>query len=303
MENKTMPSENKKKSVMLYVVIGILVITNVLTFLQMEKKTTQLDSSETDRMELQMDVQKLQVELDSASAQMTNMDAEMVAKNEELQKKIDMIQGLLRRKDIDAKKIKDYKNDIDQLRYYIEKYQTEIKVLKEDNAKLTNENSGLKETVVAEQRKSSDLLNENIGLSNKVEVAKILKTSGISVIPVRVRRNGEEKETDRARSVEKIKVCYTFADNPIASQGDKVVYLRVINPEGNAEVITDDTESKFSADGNDMQYSAKITLNFKNDGKENCMYWMKASNYAKGTYKVFLYSEQSEIGSSSFGLK
>ena len=297
------PTEKKKNSVVLYVVIGILVITNILTFLQMDKKTTQLDTSETERMELQMEVTQLQVELDSAAAQMSNMDAEMVAKNEELQKKIDMIQGLLRRKDIDAKKIKDYKNDIDQLRYYIEKYQSEIKELKEVNAKLTNENSGLKEVVVAEQRKSSDLLNENIGLSNKVEVAKILKTSGISVIPVRVRRNGEEKETDRARSVEKIKVCYTFADNPIASQGDKVVYLIVTNPSGKAEVITDDTESKFSADGSELQYSAKITVNFKNDGKENCMYWMKASNYDKGTYKVTLYSEGSEIGSSTFDLK
>ena len=84
------------------------------------------------------------------------------------------------------------------------KLEVDLKSEKKENEDLTNENSGLKQTVESEQKKSSDLLNKNISLSNKVAVAEILKPTSLIATGIKFRTNGKESATDRVKSLEKI---------------------------------------------------------------------------------------------------
>ena len=46
---------------------------------------------------------------------------------------------------------------------------------------------------------------------------------------VRYRSNGKEVESNRVKSLERIKVSFNVADNQVAVQGPRDFYLRVIN--------------------------------------------------------------------------
>ena len=46
---------------------------------------------------------------------------------------------------------------------------------------------------------------------------------------VKVRRNGEEKSTNRARRADKIRVAFTIGKNEIADAGEIDLFLRVLS--------------------------------------------------------------------------
>ncbi len=298
------PQKDTKKIYILLTVILLLIATNVFLWLQKDKAEVKVEQTNTEKSRLQDQLNQLEIELNEATANADSLNESLLAKDEELKNKVAQLQNALRRGSLTANELENARNEIDQLRYYIKKYQTEIFELKKENELLASENTDLKKSVVAEQQKSSSLLNENIGLSNKVAVASLLRTSSIQAKGIRLRSSGKEVETDREKVLEKIRVDFIIADNPVASQGARDFYLRIINPDGKVLVVTDATDSKFRADGEDLQYSAKLNANFENKaGQAYSIYWNKSSTLKDGTYKIILYADGNSIGETKLAIK
>ena len=249
MEQETQPKKDTKKIYILLGVIVLLIGTNIFLWMQKDKTETRFEQTTDEKAKLQVQLNELEKDLTEATANADSLNESLIAKDEELKAKVAQLQTALRRGNMSAAELERARNEIDQLRYYIRKYQDEITTLKKENELLASENSGLKKTVESEQRKSSDLINQNINLSNKVAVASLLKANSISAMGVRYRSNGKEVESNRVKSLERIKVSFNVADNQVAVQGPRDFYLRVINPAGKAEVVTDASDSKFTADG------------------------------------------------------
>lgn len=304
MQNDSQPKKDTKKIYILLGVIALLIGTNIFLWMQKDKTETRFEQTTDEKAKLQVQLNQLEQDLTQATANADSLNESLIAKDEELKAKVAQLQNALRRGNLSAAELERARNEIDQLRYYIRKYQDEIITLKKENELLASENTGLKKSVETEQRKSSDLINENINLSNKVAVASLLKTTSFEAIGVRYRSNGKEVESNRVKNLEKIKVTFNLADNQVASQGPRNFYLRIVNPTGKAEVITDANESKFTADGAEMQYSVKSNINFENkSGQTYTMYWTKASSIEPGTYTITLYSDGASIGSTTLQLK
>lgn len=304
MQNDSQPKKDTKKIYILLGVIALLIGTNIFLWMQKDKTETRFEQTTDEKAKLQVQLNQLEQDLTQATANADSLNESLIAKDEELKAKVAQLQNALRRGNLTAAELERARNEIDQLRYYIRKYQDEIITLKKENELLASENTGLKKTVETEQRKSSDLINENINLSNKVAVASLLKTTSIEAIGIRYRSNGKEVESNRVKNLEKIKVTFSLADNQVASQGPRNFYLRIVNPTGKAEVITDANESKFNADGSDLQYSVKSIINFENkSGQTYTMYWTKTSSIEPGTYTITLYSDGASIGSTTLLLK
>lgn len=304
MEQAPQPQKDTKKIYILLAVIALLIGTNIFLWLQKDKTETRFEQTTDEKDKLQVQLNQLEIELSEATANADSMSESLIAKDEELKAKVAQLQSALKRGNMTASELERARNEIDQLRYYIKKYQDEIVSLKKENELLASENSGLKKTVENEQQKSSELLNQNINLSNKVAVASLLKTTNLSANGVRYRSNGKEVETDRVKSLEKIKVTFNLADNQVAPKGQREFYLRVINPEGKAEVVTDATDSKFTADGSEMQYSAKSTYNFENkSGETYTIFWKKSSSINPGVYTITVYADGNSIGTTNITLK
>lgn len=304
MEQESKPKKDTKKVYILLAVIVLLIATNIFLWMQKDKTETRFEQTSGEKEKLQVQLNQLELDLTQATANADSLNESLIAKDEELKAKVLQLQSALRRGNLTSSELERARNEIDQLRYYIRKYQDEIITLKKENELLASENTGLKKTVETEQRKSSDLTNQNINLSNKVAVASLLKATSIAAKGIRFRSNGKEVETERVKTVEKIKVTFNIADNQVASQGSRDFYLRIVNPTGKAEVITDQNESKFTADGAELQYSVKTTMNFENkSGQTYTMFWTKASSIEPGTYTITLYADGASIGSTSLILK
>jgi DNA repair exonuclease SbcCD ATPase subunit len=304
MENNPNAEKDTKKVYVLLVVIALLIATNVFLWLQKNKSETKVEQTTDEKSKLQSELDQLEVDLNTATANADTLNQNLIAKDEELKGKVAELQAALKRGKMNTAQLSKAKNEIDQLRYYINKYQEQIAALKKENEDLTNENSGLKQTVESEQKKSSDLLNKNISLSNKVAVAEILKPTSLIATGIKFRSNGKESATDRVKSLEKIKINFTLADNQVAATGNKDFFIRIINPENKAEVVTDANESKFNANGEALQYSVKRSFDFQNNpSQEYSIYWTKGSSLNPGDYTILLYADGTSIGKTILKLK
>lgn len=304
MEQESQPKKDTKKIYILLGVIVLLIGTNIFLWMQKDKTETRFEQTSDEKAKLQVQLNELEKDLTDATANADSLNESLLAKDEELKAKVAQLQNALRRGNMSAAELERARNEIDQLRYYIRKYQDEIVTLKKENEMLASENSGLKKTVETEQRKSSDLINQNINLSNKVAVASLLKATSIKALGVRYRSNGKEVETNRVKTLERIKVTFNVADNQVAVQGPRDFYIRVVNPSGKAEVVTDANDSRFTADGEELQYSAKTTVNFENKGgQEYTVFWKKSSSIEAGEYTIIIYADGASIGSTKLTLK
>ncbi len=304
MESNPTPQKDTKKIYILLAVIVLLIGTNVFLWMQKDKTETKYIQTTDEKTKLQAQLDQLEIDLSQATANADSLNESLIAKDEELKSKVAQLQSALRRGNMTIAELEKAKNEIDQLRYYIHKYQDEIADLKKENELLSTENNGLKKSVETEQKKSSELLNQNISLSNKVAVAALLRTSSIEAHGIKTRSNGKETVVDRVKSLEKIKVTFNVADNQVAAIGPRDFFIRIINPEGKAEVVTDANDSRFNADGEELQYSARANANFENKPSQTySVYWTKSSNITAGTYTVILYADGSSIGKTTLILK
>lgn len=304
MEQESQPKKDTKKIYILLGVIVLLIGTNIFLWMQKDKTETRFEQTSDEKAKLQVQLNELEKDLTEATANADSLNESLLAKDEELKAKVAQLQNALRRGNMSAAELERARNEIDQLRYYIRKYQDEIVTLKKENEMLASENSGLKKTVETEQRKSSDLINQNINLSNKVAVASLLKATSIKALGVRYRSNGKEVESNRVKTLERIKVTFNVADNQVAVQGPRDFYIRVVNPSGKAEVVTDANDSRFTGDGEELQYSAKTTVNFENKGgQEYTVFWKKSSSIEAGEYTIIIYADGASIGSTKLTLK
>src|SRR5690606_39833587 len=113
--------------------------------------------------------------------------------------------------------------------------------------------------------------------------------------------NEKESVETRARRVDKFRIDFSIADNPLAELGKHDIYMRVIDPNGNLRTTTD--YGLFEVDGRQMQYTYKTTINFENDGAAYTMEWADARGFQKGTYTILLYADNAVMGQSSVELK
>ena len=105
----------------------------------------------------------------------------------------------------------------------------------------------------------------------------------------------------RAGPAKKIKINFTVASNDIAEKGMHDIFVRVIDPTGN--LITGTDSGPFNADGQDLQYTYKTSIDYKNDGTAYTIDWVNPSPFQKGDYTVVLYADGYTMGKTGFSLK
>lgn len=297
--------EKKNNNTIYALLLVIVALIGAVAYLYITKNKTemQLVSMQDEKVNMQKELSQMEGELTESNNSVNKLTDDLKVKDTELRAKIEELKAALKRGDLTLSKLQNARNEIDQLRYYIKKYQGEIIELKSQNEMLTNENTGLKITVDEEKAKSNELTTQNVRLSNKVAVAAMLKTYDIDANGVRYKASGEEMSASRAKNTEKVKVTFKIAENTITDVGEKTIYLRVINPLGGQEVVTDENSSNFRGDGQELQYTAKTTINFINQKDQvYSIYWNKGSVYEKGTYKILLYADGLSIGSANLKL-
>lgn len=299
-------NEEKKsnsKRVALIVVIILLILLNGV-FIYVWNTNREL-KEESQRLLLQKEVeyQKAVGELNLFKGKNEQLDSLVEAANAELALKSVQLDSLLQINKLSAQQIERFKRENGKLNYYKKLYLEKIDSLIKANENLQVENQSLKAEIKTEQRRNERLMDENVNLNNKVALGAVLKVANFSVEGIRMRSASKETSTTRARSVERLKACFTLGENRVANRGNKNVYLRVIAPEGVSLWIEDAGSGKFMASGQETLYTAMATVDYQQEDLPVCIYWTKGSPFTEGTYKAEIYADGILIGETNFTLR
>ena len=224
--------------------------------------------------------------------------------NEKLIEAKERIQGLM-----DSLKVSE--SNVGSLWKYKQKYlslQKEMDVLLVENDRLKVENqllaTSLDSTKVRlEQRTmfTDSLLVQNTALAEVVETAAVLSTVGLKGYGVIERSSGKLIPTERARRVDKIRVCYTVAKNRLVQAGDQEFYVQVIGP--NSNILGENAQVQF--DEQTLNYSVISKFNYENNSLDVCEFVTARGDdkFEKGRYIVNVFNDKELMSSDEFTLK
>ena len=311
MENQNPQTPAKKSNLIYFLIVVVLALlgTNAYLYFQKNKSDERIVTQKADdtkvltdtRTTMRASLDSLTTQLDSANSGKHRVSAALQAKDEELKAKITQLRRALASGNLNAKQLVSAREDIKQLRYFVTKYTADIEELKQQNATLTTERDTLKTNLATVNQKATTLQQQNQDLNTKVQIAAALKTSAVQIAAYKVKNSGREVEVSRANPAKKIKVKFTVTTNELAQKGLHDIYLRIIDPTGN--LITTGNSGNFTINSQDMQFTYKSSIDFKNDGSAYAIDWVNPSEFQKGTYSVILYADGYQMGKSSFNLR
>jgi FlaG/FlaF family flagellin (archaellin) len=192
--------------------------------------------------------------------------------------------------------IKKYKGEISTMRDIMKSYIVQIDSLNTRNKFLVAENSDIKQQINQVQSTNTELTKVKEDLSAKVEIASVIQAKDIAAVSL----NKKRKETTRIGQLDKLRICFTLRENPLAKPGQKEVFMRVLRPD--SLVIATSPDNLFEYNGNKLVYSSTRTADYMNQDIEMCIFLDNTGDFVVGNYSVELYLENNIIGRTTFML-
>jgi peptidoglycan hydrolase CwlO-like protein len=305
MENQPIQAPKKNSGVIFFLIVVVvaLLVTDVYLYMQKNKSDTRVVVQDSEKTRLQTELDSLEAQIEQVSAGKTRMTAAMLATNDSLKVKIKHLRTELAKGKLTEAELGKAQEDVKQLRYFVTKYTADIEELKKQNTSLATERDTLKTNLATVNQKATTLEKQNQELNTKVQAASALKIGAAAVTAYKVKGSGKEVDVTRAGSAKKIKINFTVASNPVAEKGTHDVYLRILDPTGN--LVTSSETANFSSDGQDLQYTYKTAIEYKDDGSPFVIDWVSPTTpaFQKGTYTVMLYADGYTMGKVNFLLK
>lgn len=276
------------------VLLGVIIYT--VSLYQEKKKTEAVLTQEKSLVEA--DLNSLKSEYDKAILESNATNEELVTARDNIAKYLDSVKTM--------------KADISSL----SRYRRQVGVLKAEREQLLKQVDSLKtsNTLIAMQRDSTyvqlekqtvfndSLVVQNTQLADVVEKGSALNLTTFNVDAVKERNSGKLVSTSRSKSTDKLKICFTVANNVIAQAGDREFYLEVLDPQGN---VLGESYSKTNDNGASVTYSKGTNFYYENQKLDVCDYINKpAGDFQKGNYMVNIYDDGLKLlGNVQFTLK
>ncbi len=302
------PSEPKRDYQKIFIaVIALLVIAIVFLLVRNSKLSNKLEVAQTDyaisdssRRAVESDYQAALVRLDELVSKNAQMDSLLSNRNSEIAKLRKQIDAIISDKNATAEQLGKAKRLIAKLNGKVQTYEERIASLESDNSRLGKENELL-------QDERDATVADNIGLQQQVRLGSVLHASNIRMVPINLKRGGKkQKETERAKKVDVLRIMFDIDENRIIETGLQEIFLRITGPQGkilsNAAYGSGVTTTY---DDQPLNYTLSKQIEIAQNTEENDLIvdWNQDSDYARGTYKIELYHNGYQIGSGKVTLK
>ncbi len=294
-----LPKTNSNKPYIITIII-LVIMLGVVTYLYLTQKTqtqvvvAELDTSELEKAKINEELNQLLVEYESLKTD----NEEMNLKLEVEQKKIEeLLENLKKVKANNAYQIAQYKKELSTLREIMKSYIVQIDSLNTRNQILVAENTKIKDSYKQVIEHNTNLKSENEELSEKVDIASVIKALNIAATPI----NKRSKPVYKAKKVSKVKVCFTLSENEIVASGKKTVYIRIARPD--ELVLASSEDNVFDFEGSKIIYTERRDVEYNNKPVNLCVYWKNDQDLISGTYYVDIFTEGKIIGETTFSLK
>lgn len=281
-------SEQKKSNKGLIAIIIILLLGVLGMGYMLWDKSSTIEAQDTDIAELQADIQDRISEVSRLESKNDSMDVYIVNTQAELEALLDSVKEA---NEVTANQLARWKNQAYRYRSQIDQLQSTVDSINAAYEALSIENEETKVNLAQEIQRGQELKSENENLSNEVAAGSKLQLTAINASAYKVLSSGEEDETGRARRAERAKACITIGANAIAEKGERMIYMRILNPSGN--VIAGggegtDEGNMFSVNGNNMYFTASKSVWYENEDTNVCLSY-DSEDWDEGIYKVEIY--------------
>jgi len=282
------------------VLLAIIAVMAWMLINQKKEVTVLTRNNDSQQLELQSELDSLLAEHERVKVSYGELSNTLSERDSIIKIKAQEIKQLLGTKS----ELAVVKKKLAQLQMITQTYEHQIDSLFTVNRKLKAENEQIKTNFNLEQQKTSDLSKDKQALNEKITGAAVLKAYKISAVAYKSKGVDKEKETDKAARTDKIKVCFTVSENKLVSPGYKRFFVRIARPDNS--ILTRGPAYTFQFLGQTLQFSAMETLNYEGDAADVCTYFelpLNTNELAKGRYYVNIFTEDREIGQTSFELK
>lgn len=290
----------------IYAILGLLAVVIIGLSCWLISLKGDLNSLESEKEQQRAD---FQAEVDS----LLKVHNELKANYGELSTQLAEKDSIIQADAVEIKKLLDsqwdynrIKRKVTELQAISQNYVHQLDSLYVVNQELVAENERIREEVQEERKQNRNLQRQKEELTNKVNLATVLRIYNLTADAVRFKGGSHEIETDKAGRTERIRVMFTIGQNDLVDAGPKTFYLRIADP--TKQIITKGMgdEYAFTYQGELLQYTEKVTVNYENKEKDVRAYYIKPSgkNMQPGYYFVDIYDDNDNlIGQTSFDLR
>jgi hypothetical protein len=138
-----------------------------------------------------------------------------------------------------------------------------------------------------------------------IDVGSTLHASNFSIVGLKERSGGKEKETSTAKRVDKLRISFQIDENRITPTGPKDIYISITAPDGKPVTVDALGSGKFvTRDGVERPYTKKMSINYVQGQKEPVQVeWSQNSDFQTGNYKIEIYNNGFKIGEGTRSFK
>jgi len=135
-------------------------------------------------------------------------------------------------------------------------------------------------------------------LEETLEKGKLIYANSFEASAFRVKNSGEQMETTRAKNTAYVEVCFVIGENPLAENGEKELYIQILDPNNN--VVADKGAVNFGESS--LIYSTKIYVDYNNELEEICASIPNEESFKRGTYYISVFEKDRKLGHTQINL-
>lgn len=243
-----------------------------------------------EKEEMLNDLTVAQVQYDELMMRINNDSLRFKLEREQMRTQ-QLLEELEQTKATSAAEITRLKKELKTIRAVLKNYVMQIDSLNRENESLRKENKAVYNKYKEASKKISNLSEEKHALSEKVTLASQLDATGVQISLLR--SNG--KATGSIRRARQIEVTFTIAKNITAQPGEKVAYIRIIQPD--QEPLTKSLDNTILYENREIGYSMSRKFEYTGENIDITMYWDIEETLEAGEYHAFIFVDGNMIGS------
>ena len=284
------------------VIIGAALILLVagcalLTFMLINEnaKNEQLQElAELDKMEMELQYEEFDQQYNELQQQLTN-DSLIAQIENERRRTQQLLEELRNTKASDAAEITRLKKEIASLRKVLRHYVEQIDSLNRLNEALVSENTQIKKKYDKAATQIDELSIERNELLDKVDLAAQLDATGFSITP----KNKRGKLAKKIKDVKSFEFGFTIVKNVTAQNGQRIVYARILKPDGNVMGVN----GTFEYENTTLEYTEKKYIEYTGEEQAVVMYAQVGEFLEAGTYRLSIFVDKQMIGETTYTIE
>ena len=274
--------------------IGVLIYMNTQMKARQEENEQMIEVLKMDKAEMENEYQQFAMQYNEMMTQINNdsLINQLSLEQERVQK---LLAELKETKATNAREIMRLKKELATLRAILKDYVMQIDSLNRENQALKVDNDKLRNQNQRAQAHITDLSTEKEQLVEKVAIASQLNATNI----IAVAKNKKGKETNKISKAKKFVISFNIARNVTTQTGMRTIYVRIATPMGT--ILT--SGGTFQYENRDLQYSISKEVEYTGEELPVTVYWDIAESLSAGEYRVDIFADGQNIGTSTFSVK